>query len=71
MADVLEEMCGRISLTDGEKEGILISEGEIADLQDKGSRCLVGRLGTDKRIYKDAFRTLLTRLWRPVWSGDF
>lgn len=32
MADMLEELCGRISLSAGEKEGISISEGEVANL---------------------------------------
>lgn len=66
MADEIEELCGRISLTDGEKECIMITEGEVADLADKGSRCLVGRLVTEKRFNREAFRCLLTRLWRPV-----
>lgn len=66
MAKALEALCGRISLSDGEKTGISISEGEVADLQDKGARCLVGRLGTEKKINKEAFRSLLTHLWRPV-----
>lgn len=64
MAEELEEMCGRISLSDSEKEGISITKGDIAMLKERGTRCLVGRLVTEKRINKEAFCSLLTRLWR-------
>lgn len=64
MEETLEDLCGRISLSESEKEGISITEGEIAVLRKKGSRCLVGRLITEKKINKEAFRSLLTRLWR-------
>lgn len=65
MAEELKELFSRISLTDSELEKISISEGEITVLRDRGSRCLVGRIETDKRINRDAFKTLLHRLWRP------
>lgn len=55
----------------GEKEGISISVGEVADLREKGSRCLVGRLVTEKRTNKDAFKSLLTSLWRLVGRVQF
>lgn len=66
MVDELEVLCGRISFSDREKEGISISEGEVAILQEKRSRCLVGRFGTEKRVNREAFKSLLTRIWRPV-----
>lgn len=71
MAEEIEVLCGRISLFDREKEEISISEGEIAVLRERGSRCLVGRIGTEKRINREAFRTLLTRLWRPLGQVIF
>jgi hypothetical protein len=36
MTKNLESMCRRISLTEGEKNGITLSKGEIADVQEKG-----------------------------------
>lgn len=71
MAEDLEELCGRISHSDRENEGISINEGEIAVLCVKGSRCLVGHLDTEKWINNDAFRSLLTWLWRPGGSVLF
>ncbi|GLT70008.1 hypothetical protein SLA2020_421130 [Shorea laevis] len=71
MAEELEELCGRISLMNSEKVGISITEGEIAVMRAKGSRCLVGCIGTEKRMNCAAFKTLLLRLWRPVGKVVF
>ncbi|GLT53996.1 hypothetical protein SLA2020_272300 [Shorea laevis] len=67
----LEEIWGRMSLSEGEKQGISISEGEVAILKEKGSRCLVGRIGTEKKVNKEAFKSLFLRLWRPVGEVYF
>ncbi|GLT53495.1 hypothetical protein SLA2020_267610 [Shorea laevis] len=66
MTEEIEQLCGRISLSDREKEGISISDGDTAVLREKGSRCLVGRIGSERRINRAAFRALLTRIWRPL-----
>lgn len=62
MGDDLETLCGRISLIGGEQVGIKISEGEIVDGREKGERCLVGRIRDEKKLNKDAFRTVLSRI---------
>jgi hypothetical protein len=49
MAEELEELCGNISLSEGEKSGIKIAEGEIVEAREKGARCLVGKIGSGKR----------------------
>jgi hypothetical protein len=41
MEESLVVLCGRISLTEGKNASITINEGEIADLKEKGARCLV------------------------------
>jgi hypothetical protein len=71
MAAKFGKACGNFSLIDGEKEGIFIFVQDVADLQDKGTRCLVGRLRTDKKINKEAFQSLLSRLWRLVGRVSF
>lgn len=71
MAEAIEELCGRFSLMDSEKEGISITDGEIAVMCEKVTRSLVGRLGTEKRINREAFKSLLLRLWRPVGTVAF
>ncbi|GLT69909.1 hypothetical protein SLA2020_420210 [Shorea laevis] len=67
----LDVLCGRLSLSEKEKEGIHISEGEVTVGKTKLARCLVGKLGTEKRINREAFRSLLTRLWKPKGSVEF
>lgn len=51
-------------LTVGEQKGISISDDDIEELRTKGVKCLVGRLGDVKRINKETFKSVLTRIWR-------
>jgi hypothetical protein len=64
MAEQLEELCGNISLSEGERTGITITEGEIQEARVQGGRCLVGRLWMSRRVNKEAFKEVLTRAWR-------
>jgi hypothetical protein len=43
--------------------GIKISEGEVAADREKGERCIVGRIGDEKKVNKDAFKSVLARIW--------
>lgn len=52
------KLCGNMSLTDGEKLGITISEDETADPR-------------MRRIRKEAFRMLMSRLWKTMDSVVF
>jgi hypothetical protein len=67
----IDLLCGRLSLSEGEKEGIQITEGEITKERAKVARCLVGRVGTEKKVNREAFRSLLTRLWKPLGRITF
>jgi hypothetical protein len=71
MTENLESMCRRISLSEGEKNGITVSVGEIADVQEKGDRCLVGRIWSEKYTNKEAFKSVLSGLWRTMESVVF
>jgi hypothetical protein len=71
MAEHLEELCGNISLSEGEKTGITITEGEIEEVRAQGGRCLIGRIWTAKRVNKEAFKVVLTRVWRTVKGVRF
>jgi hypothetical protein len=44
MADELEAMWGKLTLTEEEKEEILVAESEIADLKTKGDKCIVRQI---------------------------
>lgn len=51
--------------------GISITEGEIADVRKKGELCLVGRLWSEKNTNKEAFESVLSRIWRMMGSVVF
>lgn len=62
------EKIGNFPLTKGEKQCIQLGAKEVENLRVKGKKCLVGRLGVPKRVNKEAFKTLLIRIWRL--AGD-
>jgi hypothetical protein len=66
MEEELERLCNKISLTDKEKIGISVSEGEVAEAKALGDNCLVGKIWAEKVVNKEAFTTVLSRLWRTV-----
>lgn len=66
MGDDLEKLCGRISLIGREKVGIKILEGEVVADREKGERYLVGRIGDEKKVNKEAFKSVLSRIWRTM-----
>jgi hypothetical protein len=64
MGDDLEKHCVEGSFSEGGGEvGIKISEGEVAADREKGERCIVGRIGDEKNVNKDAFKSVLARIW--------
>ena len=71
MAEELEKLCGKISLTRGENKVLIICEWELAAGREKGERCLVGKIGSERRVNKEAFRTVLSQIWRTVGSVMF
>lgn len=66
MAEELEHLCKKISLMDREKIGISIFEGEVTETKMLGDNCLVGKIWTEKAVNKEAFKTVLSRLWHTV-----
>lgn len=62
----MEKLCGKISLIGGEQVGITVTEGEIAEGREKGDCCLIGMIGTDRKINREAFKTVLSRIWRTA-----
>jgi hypothetical protein len=64
MEDDLERLCSNISLTEGERHGIMVTDGDVAEIQAKSVNCLVGKLWLEKLVNKEAFKTVLTRIWR-------
>ncbi|XP_059452415.1 uncharacterized protein LOC132183040 [Corylus avellana] len=71
MAEELEEQWARFSLIEGEQEGITVKEEDVENLVKIGERCLVGRIVAEKSINREAFRSLMTTLWRVKGGASF
>jgi hypothetical protein len=63
MVDDLERLCSKVSLPEGENEGIHVTEGDVAVGREVGTRCLVGKLWIERIANKEAFKTVLSRIW--------
>jgi len=68
MAGDYGEKVGNFPLTEGESKSIQLEVEEVEELRAKGKKCLVGRMGVQKRINKNVFRKLLIHIWRL--AGD-
>ena len=62
--DQLGKPYTRASLTDGEKARIMIPYGEIETAKERVNNCLVGKYWSEKKYNKEAFKYVLTRIWR-------
>jgi hypothetical protein len=71
MADQLEKLCGNISLTEGEKAGLTIIEGEVDEVRAQVGRCLVGKIWMGRTVNEEAFKTVLSRIWRTIGGVIF
>jgi hypothetical protein len=71
MAGVFGNYHGLFPPTEGELQEVDISDDETKELRTKGSKCLIGRLGVAKKIHRDSFKAILTRIWRTVGNVFF
>ncbi|XP_059460346.1 uncharacterized protein LOC132189616 [Corylus avellana] len=71
MAEELEALWGKFSLTEEEQDGLEVAEEDVEEITAKGSHCLVGKLISDRFIGKRIIRAKLIRGWRPTGSLEF
>jgi hypothetical protein len=71
MEELLDTLGSAMTLTDGEKVGITVTEDDTADLRSKSELCLKGRLLSERRVQKDTFQVMMARLWRTLESVTF
>jgi hypothetical protein len=71
MAEELEELCGKISLTEGERIGIQIDEHEVSEARVVAGKCLVGKVWADKLVNKEAFQSVMSNVWRTAGEVKF
>jgi hypothetical protein len=71
MEELIGSLGDSISLMEGERQGLIITEDETADLRLKSGRCLVGKLMSERRVYKEAFQSMMSRTWKTLESVHF
>jgi hypothetical protein len=71
MEELIDGVCSSMKLLDKERARIIITEDDTAELRMRSGRCLVGRIMSDRRIQKEAFRTLMARLWKTFDRNIF
>jgi hypothetical protein len=71
MADKLGDLCKRISLTEGERDGIQVEELDVSEARVITGKCLIGKIWTDKNVNQKAFKTIFSNIWRIVGSVKF
>jgi hypothetical protein len=64
MANQIADLCGKITLMEGEQNGLEIADGEIEEARVQGGKCLVGKLWMGRKANSEAFKTVLSRIWR-------
>jgi hypothetical protein len=71
----LEELIGALSesilLTEGERQGLIISELETEELRMKSEKCMVGKLMSERRVHTEAFQAMMLRIWKTIESVRF
>jgi hypothetical protein len=71
----MEELVGKLGegmrLLEGEKASIVITEDDTADQRLRNGRCLIGRIMSNRRVQKEAFKAFMARLWKTTGKVVF
>jgi hypothetical protein len=57
--------------TKGEQTGISITDEDVAEAEEHGANCLIGKVWTKEKITKEAFKTVMAKIWRAEQSITF
>jgi hypothetical protein len=71
MAAELGDLCKKLSLIEGEKEGIKVDELDVLEARGIVGKCLIGKIWTDKSVNHEAFKLVFSNIWRIVGSVEF
>jgi hypothetical protein len=71
MAEELGDLCKRISLTEGERDGIQVEELDVSEARVIAGKCLIGKIWTDKNVNQEAFISVFSNIWRIVGTVKF
>ena len=62
-SNALLEDCRKFSLTETEAPGFKVEEDAMGESRTTGSKCLLGKLITEKLFSKEVLKTTMLRLW--------
>ena len=60
----VRKLFDKSSYTAGEKQGLQITVGEVEESWQRGENCLIGKYWAERRYSKEAFKSVLSRLWQ-------
>lgn len=69
--DEMDHKCEQLKTMDLENETLMVDCSSVADLENRGKKCLLVKLLTPKYYNREAFETTMRRVWRPVRSLRF
>jgi len=69
--ELVEKLGESMRLLEGEMTSIVITEDDTADLRLKNGRCLIGRIMSERRVQKEAFKVFTARLWKTSGKVAF
>lgn len=64
MVDVLTDLWSKSSLTEDEKDKVVITGKDIEDTMERGKLCFVEKLIIEKKINREAFKNTMSKVWK-------
>ncbi|KAF5445241.1 hypothetical protein F2P56_034307 [Juglans regia] len=64
MAEDITTLWDRLSLTEEESKDVVVKEGDIHATLERGRFCLIGKIITEKRVNRDAFKGTMLKIWK-------
>jgi hypothetical protein len=71
MEELVEKLGESMRLLEGENASIVITEDDTADLRLRNGHCLIGRIMSERRVQKEAFRAFMAWLWKTTGKVAF
>ena len=64
MTESLEELWGRLSLTEEQQDEVVVEKDWIEDVTAVGNKCLLGKLLLRRAVNIEAMRNVFLKIWR-------
>ena len=64
MAESLESLWNKMSLTEAEQEGVIVDHEWVQETEAEGENCIIGRLLSSRGVNLDAMRNVFHKIWK-------